>query len=269
MRFGKLNSMDLKKKDRLILVTNDDGVNALGLSVLIEVMRPYGQLVVIAPERARSGMSHAITIQVPLRVEKIREEENVIVYACSGTPVDCIKLAMDQILDRKPDIIVSGINHGSNASINVIYSATMAAAIEGCMNGIPSAGFSLLSHSKRPDFEASKVYVDKVMQSVFENGVPEDICLNVNIPLGKPDQIKGIKVCRQTKGMWVEEFDKRFDPNDQEYYWLTGSFINYEDFAEDTDEYALKNKYVSIVPIHADLTSYSMISHLKKWDLNK
>ncbi len=258
--------MDLKNRDRLILVTNDDGVNALGLSVLTEVMKPFGQLVVVAPERARSGMSHAITIEVPLRTEKIKEYENVSVYSCTGTPVDCVKLAMDKIVDRKPDLVVSGINHGSNSSINVVYSATMAAAIEGSMYNIPSVGFSLLSHSKRPDFCASKIYVEKIIEKVMSNGIPNDVCLNVNIPLGKPDEIKGTKICRQAKGVWVEEFDKRTDPQNQEYYWLTGSFINHENHVEGTDEWALKNKYVSIVPIHTDLTCYSMIDKLKKWD---
>jgi 5'-nucleotidase len=258
--------MDVKKNERLILVTNDDGVNALGIKMLTEVMKPFGELLVIAPERPRSGMSHAITIEVPLRTEKISEYDNVTVYSCTGTPVDCVKLAMDKLVDRKPDLIVSGINHGSNASINVIYSATMAAAIEGSMNNIPSVGFSLLSHSRKPDFEASKIYVEKIIKRVLDNGIPNDVCLNVNIPLGKPDEIKGIKICRQTKGVWVEEFDKRVDPQKQDYYWLTGSFINHENYAEGTDEWALKNKYISVVPIHTDLTCYSMIDKLKDWD---
>ncbi len=257
--------MALKKdKKLLILVSNDDGVFAKGLQSLIDVVKPFGQVVVVAPEKGESGMSHAISINVPLRVKKIKEEKDLTIYSTTGTPVDCVKLAINQLLDREPDIIVSGINHGSNASISVIYSGTMGAAIEACLNNIPSIGFSLLNHNSDADFEMSKVYVEKIFKNVIENGLPKGTCLNVNLPDIPLNQVKGVKVCRMTKGVWKEEYDKRTDPHEKDYYWLTGNFNNFEPDEKDTDEWALNNNYVAIVPIHTDLTNYKVLEQLKK-----
>ncbi len=253
------------EKEKLILITNDDGIEARGLKSLIEVVREFGKVVVVAPEESQSGMSHAITMKFPLRIRKVKNEEGLEIYSCNGTPVDCVKLAVHQLLGRKPDMLVSGINHGSNASVSIVYSGTMAAAIEGSINKIPSIGFSLLDYSADADFETSRIYVRRIMEKVFMNGIEKGICLNVNIPVGKEDELKGIKVCRQTDGYWQEEFDKRIDPGKREYYWLTGNFTNSEPLADDTDEWALKNKFVSVVPIRIDFTSYSRIEELKKW----
>lgn len=253
------------EKEKLILITNDDGIEARGLKSLIEVVREFGKVVVVAPEESQSGMSHAITMKFPLRIRKVKNEEGLEIYSCNGTPVDCVKLAVHQLLGRKPDMLVSGINHGSNASVSIVYSGTMAAAIEGSINKIPSIGFSLLDYSADADFETSGIYVRRIMEKVFMNGIEKGICLNVNIPVGKEDELKGIKVCRQTDGYWQEEFDKRIDPGKREYYWLTGNFTNSEPLADDTDEWALKNKFVSVVPIRIDFTSYSRIEELKKW----
>jgi len=253
------------EQEKLILVTNDDGVEAKGLKSLIETVREFGKVVVVAPEESQSGMSHAITTKLPIRVRTVKKEEGLEVYSCSGTPVDCVKLALHQLLGRKPDMLVSGINHGSNASVSVVYSGTMAAAIEGGINKITSIGFSLLDYSADADFETAGIYVRRIMEKVFMNGIEKGICLNVNIPIGKEDELKGIKVCRQTDGYWQEEFEKRIDPGKREYYWLTGYFSNSEPLADDTDEWALQNKFVSVVPIRIDFTSYSRIKELKKW----
>ena len=253
------------KKQKLILVTNDDGVEAKGLKSLIEIVREFGKVIVVAPEESQSGMSHAITTKLPIRVRTVKKEEGLEIYSCSGTPVDCVKLALHQLMGRKPDMLVSGINHGSNASVSVVYSGTMAAAIEGGINKITSIGFSLLDYSADADFETAGIYVRRIIEKVFMNGIEEGICLNVNIPVGKENELKGIKVCRQTDGYWQEEFEKRIDPGKREYYWLTGYFSNSEPLADDTDEWALQNKFVSVVPIRIDFTSYSRIKELKKW----
>ncbi|MCK4663642.1 MAG: 5'/3'-nucleotidase SurE [Bacteroidales bacterium] len=256
----------MKTSDKpLILVSNDDGVNAPGLHSLIEVVKPYGDIIVVAPENTESGMSHAISIKHPLRLNEVKNEENVKIYSVPGTPVDCVKLALNQIVDRKPDFIVSGINHGSNASISVIYSGTMGAAIEGCLNGIPSIGFSISSHSKNADFTLAKKYSKIVFENVLKNGLPDGVCLNVNYPVNGYKDFKGIKICRQARGVWKEEYEKRIDPHKQVYYWLTGNFKNYEPEANDTDEWALKNNYATIVPIKIDFTAHDALNKLKEW----
>jgi 5'-nucleotidase len=255
---------DLKdNKTPLILVTNDDGIHAPGLKNLIETVRPLGRVVVVAPDEGRSGQSHAITIKIPLRVFKLREEENFVMYSCTGTPVDCVKLAVDQILDRYPDLLISGINHGSNSSISVVYSGTMAAAMEGGLHGIPSIGFSLLDYSIHADFSHVLGYVREIAETVLLNGLPEKVCLNVNFPVFSDERIRGVKICRQALGIWKGEFEKRTDPHTRDYYWLTGYFKNFEPEAEDTDEHALQSNYVSIVPVKVDLTSHSSIQKLK------
>lgn len=253
---------------KLILISNDDGIHAKGLEKLIEVVMPFGDVVVVAPGKGESGMSHAITMKHPVRIRKISEEPGLTKYSCSGTPVDSVKLALNKILTRKPDFIFSGINHGSNSSISVIYSGTLGAVTEGCFNGIPSAGFSLLDHDPDADFTLACKYSSKIINNVIKHSLPDGTCLNVNFPVIPADEIRGIKVCRQATGVWKEEYDKRIDPYGSDYYWLTGDFNNFEPDAEDTDEWALKNKYVSVVPIKVDFTSFEALDIIRKWDFS-
>ena len=257
-----------RKEKKLILVTNDDSIHAKGLKTLVDIVRQMGDIFVIAPEQSQSGMSHAITVKTPLRIKRIKLEENVIINSCNGTPVDCIKLALNKLLHRPPDLILSGINHGSNASASIFYSGTMAAALEGCINGIPSIGFSLLDFSPEAEFNGIVKYAEQIINHTLNFGIPQGTCLNVNFPANHSGQIRGVKICRQTKGRWIEEFDQRIDPQNREYYWLTGDFINLEPDASDTDEWALKNNYISVVPVHVDLTSYGAFNHLKKWEFD-
>ncbi|WP_353159885.1 5'/3'-nucleotidase SurE [Myroides odoratus] len=251
----------------LILVTNDDGITAPGIRALIDVMKEIGEVVVVAPDSAQSGMGHAVTINNTLTLEKVQiDAELEHEYACSGTPVDCVKIALGQILDRKPDLCVSGINHGSNSSINVIYSGTMSAALEAGMSGIPAIGFSLLDFSWNADFEQVRTFVKKITTQALEKGIPKEVVLNVNFPRLQTNEIKGIKVCRQAKAVWIEDFDKRLSPNGKEYYWLKGEFVN-QDKGEDTDEWALRNGFISIVPVHFDLTAHHAINRINNWEL--
>ncbi len=247
----------------LILVTNDDGITAPGIRALLEVMAEFGDVYVVAPDSPQSGMGHAITLDSTLHVEAVDiKGGSQVEYSCSGTPADCVKLAVNELLPRKPDLCVSGINHGSNSAINVIYSGTMSAAIEAGIEGIPSIGFSLLDHSWNADFEPLKKHVKTITENVLENGLPEGVVLNVNFPKG---DIKGIKVCRQAKANWIEEFDKRTSPQGKEYYWLTGNFVNL-DKGEDTDLFALGNGYATVVPVQFDLTAHHYIQQLNTWD---
>jgi len=250
----------------LILVTNDDGVHAKGIAALIEIVKPFGDVVVMAPLHGNSGMSHAITVKVPIRFKKLQDQENVVIYGCTGTPVDSVKLAISQVLHRKPELLVSGINHGSNASISVIYSGTMGAVIEGCINEIQSIGFSLLDFSSNADFSSTIDFGRKIVQNVLEHKLPEHTCLNVNFPAIPKEEIKGVRICRQAKGVWKEEFDKRIDPRNGEYFWLTGYFENGDNGSDDTDEWALANNYISIVPVKVDFTAYEQIEYFKKWN---
>ncbi|MBN2274322.1 MAG: 5'/3'-nucleotidase SurE [Bacteroidales bacterium] len=258
---------NLKSDKLLILVTNDDGLEAKGIKELVNVVRPLGRVVVVAPSDPQSGMSHAITVKNPLRVKKMYEENDLVMYKCNGTPVDCVKIACNQLLKEKPGLLVAGINHGSNSSTSVFYSGTLGATLEGCINEIPSIGFSLLSLDSNADFTAAKSVAGRVISKVMENGLPRSVCLNVNIPNGYPDEIKGIRICRQNKGFWREEFDKRTDPMGKHYFWLTGYYHNSEPEADDTDEWALRNAYVSVVPIQTDLTAYTMLDNLRQWKL--
>ena len=255
------------RKKPLILVTNDDGITAPGVKALIEAMKPLGKVVVVAPDSPQSGAGHAITVNSTLYIENVSKDKKIEKYSCSGTPADCVKIAINEILDRKPDLCVSGINHGSNSSINVIYSGTMSAAIEAGIEGIPSIGFSLLDYSWNADFKAAGRYANIIASQVLQNNTLNDIILNVNIPNLPEKEIKGIKICRQAKGNWVEEFDKRISPMGREYYWLTGKFTNL-DKGEDTDEWALLNNYVSVVPVQYDLTAHHYIKTLNTWDFN-
>lgn len=253
----------------LILVTNDDGITAPGLRTLIHVMNEIGDVVVVAPDSPQSAMGHAITINSTLYCSPINidDDGDQIEYSCSGTPADCVKLAVNEILNRPPDICISGINHGSNSSINVIYSGTMSAAVEAGIEGIPAIGFSLCDYSWKANFDAVKDYVKKITLSALKNKIPKGVVLNVNFPKLKKEEIKGVRVCRQAKANWVEEFDKRTNPQGRDYYWLTGKFVNY-DKGEDTDEWALANGYVSVVPVQYDLTAHHSIQDLNMWNLN-
>lgn len=253
----------------LILVTNDDGVSAPGIQALITVMAEIGDVIVVAPDKPQSAMGHAITINSTLYLNKISKEgDSITTYSCSGTPVDCVKLAVNEILKQKPDLCVSGINHGSNSSINVIYSGTMSAAVEAGIEGIPAIGFSLSDYDWNADFEPIRSYVKKISLEVLENGLTEGVILNVNFPKLKKESIKGIKICRQAKALWVEKFDKRKTPQGKDYYWLAGEFVNL-DKGEDTDEWALDNGYVSIVPVQFDLTAYHSMQQLNNWKWNE
>lgn len=254
------------EKRPLILLSNDDGYMAPGILFLIDVLRPLGDLVVVAPQSGRSGMSAAITVKTPLSLILVSEEEGLTVYRTNGTPVDCIKLAFNQIFkDRRPDAVFSGINHGTNSSVAIHYSGTMGAVIEACVNGIPAVGFSLDDHSIDADFEPARHYMDKIARQVLKNGLPEGCCLNVNMPA--IPELKGIRLCRQARGRWVEEFDMRKHPNGGNYYWLTGNFQNDEPLSEDTDMFAMKEGYVSVVPSKIDMTAYSLLEDMKSWDL--
>ncbi|MEO5778064.1 MAG: 5'/3'-nucleotidase SurE [Flavobacterium sp.] len=250
-----------------ILITNDDGINAPGIRALIAVMAEIGDVIVVAPDSPQSAMGHAITINNTLYLDKVSAENSAITeYSCSGTPVDCVKLAVNEILKKKPDLCVSGINHGSNSSINVIYSGTMSAAVEAGIEGIPAIGFSLLDYDWNADFEQIKPYIKKIALEVLAKKLSEGTVLNVNFPKLKFEKIKGIKICRQAKAIWMEKFDKRKTPFGKDYYWLSGEFVNL-DKGEDTDEWALSNGYISIVPVQFDLTAHHAIQQLNSWDL--
>jgi 5'-nucleotidase len=253
-------------KKPLILITNDDGIHAPGLRFLIETMRPMGDILIVAPDKPQSAMGHAVTIQSPLRLHRIAETDGYREYSCNGTPADCVKLGEKVILHGKPDLIVSGINHGSNASINVLYSGTMAAVIEGAMENVPAIGFSLNDYSHAADFGHCATIITSVASRVLEKGLPDGVCLNVNIPAHGTVPIKGVKVTRQAKAFWDENFDERKDPHKRDYYWLRGEFVNL-DKTEDNDHWAINNNFVSVVPIQIDLTAHHLIDEIKNWDL--
>ncbi len=250
-----------------ILITNDDGITAPGIRNLIEAVKGLGKIVVVAPDKPQSGMGHAITIGQPLRMHKLDMFEGIESWQTSGTPVDCVKLAVDKVLHRKPDLCLSGINHGANHSINVIYSGTMSAAMEASIESIPSIGFSLMNFNYEADFEASKFYVRKIVSSLLKKKMDKHMLLNVNIPSAPMELIKGVKVCRQAYAKYQEDFLQRKDPQGKKYYWLTGAFVNF-DKGTDTDVWALENNYVSVVPVQFDLTNYKLKQELeKKWKI--
>ena len=254
-------------KKPLILITNDDGITAPGIRALIEVMIDLGDVLVVAPDSPQSGMGHAITLDAMLFAENVNINDGPQKeFSCSGTPADCVKIAIRELLPRTPDLCVSGINHGSNSAINVIYSGTMSAAIEAGIEGIPAIGFSLLDYEWSANFEASKPYVKTIAKNVLKSGLPKGVVLNVNIPNVKNEDIKGIRICRQAKSNWVESFDKRKNPQGKDYYWLSGKFVNLDN-GEDTDEWALEHQYVSVVPVQFDLTAHHFIQQLNTWDL--
>jgi 5'-nucleotidase len=257
-----------KKQLPLILITNDDGITAPGIKNLVEAVKGLGKVVVVAPDKPQSGMGHAITIGQPLRMNKVAIFDGVEAWQTSGTPVDCVKLAVDKILHRKPTICLSGINHGANHSINVIYSGTMSAAMEASIESIPSIGFSLLDYNIEADFTAARFYVHKIVSALLHKKLDKHLLLNVNIPAMPLPLIKGIKLCRQAYAKYEEDFDERKDPQGKKYYWLTGKFVNF-DKSKDTDVWALQHNYVSVVPVQFDLTNYTLKKQLEKSNLLK
>lgn len=253
------------QNDKLILVTNDDGYNAPGIAALIEVASKFGHVVAVAPKEPQSGTSQSITTYQPLYLETIYKKEGAELYSLNGTPVDCVKFAIDHLLaSRKIDLILSGINHGSNAAINVLYSGTMGAAIEGSVYAAASIGFSHINHSHKIDLEPSKYYMERIIADVLRADPGIGTCLNVNIPDLPLSQIKGIKVARQNRGHWLEEFLTNRDPRGHEYFWLTGTFVNHEPDATDTDLAAIDAGYVSVVPIQVDMTAYNQLDATNK-----
>jgi len=251
----------------IILVTNDDGITAPGIRNLVEAVKGLGKIVVVAPDKPQSGMGHAITIGHPLRLQKVDSFGDVEAWSCSGTPVDCVKLAVDKVLQGKPDICLSGINHGANHSINVIYSGTMSAAMEAAIESIPSIGFSLLDHSIDADFTGARKYANLIVKNMLKRKLDQHLLLNVNVPAVDVNLIKGAKLCRQAYAKYQENFLERDDPNGRKYFWLTGEFVNF-DKGKDTDVWALKNNYVSVVPVQFDLTDYVLKTKFEKnWKL--
>lgn len=248
----------------LILVTNDDGIFAPGIKALVEVARQLGDVIVVAPDSPQSAKGHALTLTDPLRLKPVKQFEGIECYACSGTPVDCVKIAKDFISKKRPiDLCVSGVNHGSNASINIIYSGTVSAAMEASLEGIPSLAFSLLDFSFDANFEPAKPYMKEIITKTLEKGLGDCKLLNINFP--KSETFKGIKVCRQANARWVENYVEAEDPRGEKYYWLTGEFIN-SDKGTDTDLWALENGYISIVPSQHDLTHHTALPHLKHFE---
>lgn len=256
-----------KKEPPVILITNDDGISAPGIRNLVESVKDLGKIVVVAPDKPQSGMGHAITIGHPLRLHAVQTFEGIEAYQCTGTPVDCVKLAVDKILHRKPDICLSGINHGANHSINVIYSGTMSAAVEAAIESIPSIGFSLLDYSIEADFTAARKYARIIVEKMLSRKMDKHMILNVNFPAVDDKLIRGIKISRQAYAKYEEDFLERDDPHGRKYYWLTGEFVNF-DKGRDTDVWALKNNYVSVVPVQFDMTNYDLKIKLEKtWKL--
>lgn len=243
-----------------ILITNDDGIHAQGIRFLIDVIKKLGDVVIVAPDSPQSGMGHAITVHTPLRLKLLKEEPGYKEYSCNGTPVDCVKLGEQVVLKEKPDLLVSGVNHGSNAAINIVYSGTMAAVVEGCIDEIPSIGFSMNDFSHHLDFEPARKFVTKIVSQILKNGLPQGVCLNVNFPVTK--EIKGIKVTRQANACWREEFETRIDPRGGAYHWLTGVFVN-KDTDLENDLKAIEDSFASIVPVKIDLTAHEQIASLK------
>ena len=249
-------------KKPLILVTNDDGITAPGVRNLINFMNEIGEVIVVAPNSPQSGKGHAITINSTLSFEELNLEGPQRDFSCSGTPVDCVKMALDKILPRRPDIVVSGINHGANSSINVIYSGTMSAAVEAGVEGLPAIGFSLLDFSWEADFMQAKDFIQDIVRKTLKNPMPKGVVFNVNIPNLTKEEIKGVKICKQANAKWEESFDERINPHGKKYYWLTGYFNNMDE-SEDADETALANGFISIVPVKFDLTAYEYIDQLR------
>ncbi len=259
----RVKTNDNKDEEKIILIVNDDGITSPGITALVEAVQGLGRIIVVAPDKPQSGMGHAITIGFPLRMTKVKLFDNAEAWSCSGTPVDCVKLAVDKVLHRKPDICLSGINHGANHSINVIYSGTMSAALEAAIEGIPSIGFSLLDYRLEADFSGAKWYAKHLVEQIIGKEIDKHLCLNVNIPATPLELLQGLKVCRQAYAKYEEEFTERKDPGGKNYYWLTGEFMNF-DTGTDTDVWALENNFISVVPVQFDLTNYELKKQLEK-----
>jgi 5''/3''-nucleotidase SurE len=254
----------MSNRKPLILITNDDGYQAKGIISLAEAIKGLGEVIIFAPDSPRSGMSSAISTIHPLRARLYHKEENFTAYVCNGTPVDCVKLALNEFTDRKPDLLLSGINHGSNAGISVLYSGTVGAAIEGCVFNVPSVGLSLCDFTPNADFSTAADVARKIAERVLENGLPKGICLNVNVPAG---EIKGIKMTSQTQGKWVNEYHRSKDGSGRDVFWMTGNFENWDAENDNNDEWALANGYAAVVPVKIDMTAYDLIPELKEWTL--
>lgn len=253
-------------KRPLILVTNDDSVYSKGIKELVEVAKFFGEVIVVGPDKPQSAKSHSVTLEEPMFLNPTSNFGDTKAYKCSGTPADCVKIALHEILEVKPDLVLSGINHGSNSSVNVFYSGTLAATIEGCLHGIPSIGLSITSYEPDADFTLAKKVTAEIIEKVLKSGLEKGTCLNVNIPYILENESKGIKICRQTKGIWAEEFNKRTHPlRNKDYYWLTGKYINFEIDKTDTDIWALENNYIAVVPLQIDLTDYKSLETMKNW----
>ena len=249
-----------------IILSNDDGIDSPGLLALAEILSQDNEVTLIAPERERSAISHAITLREPVILKKKELFNNVSAFAATGTPADCVKIALYALLPKRPDMLIAGINHGTNTSVNVIYSGTMGAVMEGCTEQFPAIGFSLDSHDPDADFEPCRHYIRQMVRRTLSEGLPEGVCLNINFPVRK--EFSGVRVVRQCRGRWNERFVCRIDPAGREYYWLTGEFLNYEPDAPDTDEAVMKAGYVSVVPCQIDMTHKDSILKLHNWNDN-
>ncbi len=252
------------KERPLILVSNDDGYKAKGINVLVEVLKEFGDVVVVAPHTGRSGKGCSITSETPIKVWEVSSQPGVTVYACTGTPSDCIKLACHDIVPRTPNLIIGGINHGDNSAVNAHYSGTMGVVIEGCMKNIPSIAFSICSHDEDADFIPTYPYIRKIVAEVLRRGLPQGSCLNVNFP--DSPSYAGLKVCRQAVGQWVNEWEAHEHPRGGRWWWLTGEFVHNESDAQ-ADKVALENNYVTITPTTIDFTDYSLLAEMQGWGL--
>lgn len=269
----------------LILISNDDGYEAKGIRSLVDMVKHLGDIVVCAPDGPRSGFSCAFSATTPLLLTKReaytvdipdrehgsadangQEHGTVEIWSCNGTPVDCVKMALDQIVTRRPDIVLGGINHGDNGSVNSHYSGTMGVVMEGCMKYIPSVAYSLCDHRADADFEPMRPYVERYTQQVLQDGLPKGVCLNVNFPLVEGSNYSGVKVCRMAQGSWIHEISKCRHPREYDYYWMVGHYRNDEPEAEDTDNWALQHGYVAITPTTIDVTAYEFMSQKGKWE---
>jgi len=255
----------MENKRPLILISNDDGFRAKGINSLMEMLRPLADIIVCAPDGPRSGYSCAFSAEIPLKLKLQHQEPGLEVWSCNGTPVDCVKMALDNIVDRRPDMIVGGINHGDNSSVNSHYSGTMGVVLEGCMKYIPSVAFSLCDHRADADFEPMRSVVVDMTKRVLKEGLPQGACLNVNFPVSYP--YKGVKVCRMAMGRWVNETEKCHHVRGYAYWWMAGDYVSDEPDAEDSDRWALNHGYVAITPTQIDVTHYALLEQMKSWEL--
>lgn len=257
----------LMKKKPLILISNDDGYQAKGIRALVGML-PDADIIVCAPDSARSGFSCAFSATVPLRLTLRERREGLEIWSCNGTPVDCVKMALANICKRRPDMVIGGINHGDNASVNTHYSGTMGVTMEGCMKYIPSVAYSLCNHDEDADFEPLRPYVRRFTEKVLREGLPKGICLNINFPVltDSEKDYKGVKMCRMAFGSWVNEISRHQHPRGHDYWWMVGNYQNDEPEAEDTDNWALTHGYISITPTQMDVTAYEFMNQKDDWE---